>query len=383
MADDVEVNPTASYTVAADDVAGVLHQRVKVGFGEEGAYGDVNPTNALPVAGTVTVANGVSVSAQVSGTVTVNGTVTQANGASVTIQQGASVSAVVSGTVTVNGTVTVANGASVTIQQGASVSVSVVNTIVTVLGTQVVTVVPGLSVSAVVSGTVTVAGTVTVSNGASVSVNVVNTIATILGTQVVTVVPGLSVSAVVSGTVTALGTTVVSGTLSVDNIDQIYTTGLPTQVSTGQIVIPKEVPVPYVQIVVVSTAIAQSAGKYAFTIWTGATGAPAAAGTTSWAVPAGKFLRLNALQAAITSSAVLGGSVQVFVGVGATASMISASIPTQLQVLKLQLFGAATLDRAQLLGHQADIPAGESIAVFIVASTAAILRDLVIAGNLF
>jgi hypothetical protein len=80
---------------------------------------------------------------------------------------------------------------------------------------------------------------------------------------------------------------------------------------------------------------------------------------------------------------VLGGSVQVFVGVGATASMISASIPTQLQVLKLQLFGAATLDRAQLLGHQADIPAGESIAVFIVASTAAILRDLVIAGNLF
>jgi hypothetical protein len=163
----------------------------------------------------------------------------------------------------------------------------------------------------------------------------------------------------------------------------LFTTGLATVASTGQIVIPKDFYRQPVMIVVASTAVAVSANKYIFTIWTGATGAPAAAGTTSWAVPAGRVLRLNNIQIAMTSSAVLGGSIQVFVGVGATASMVSASISTQLQLMKIQVFGAAALVSAAMNQAQADVAAGESIAIFIAASTAAVSRDCVITGFLF
>ena len=131
---------------------------------------------------------GASVVAQVSGTVTIN------NGASVTIQQGASVSAVVSGTVTLGAAVSLSSIVPVT----TAASVSVSGLPVWLNPTQTVVVAPGLSVSAVVSGTVTANGTV---NANIVSVS---TIVTILGTQIVSVVPGLSVSAVVSGTVTAV-----------------------------------------------------------------------------------------------------------------------------------------------------------------------------------
>jgi hypothetical protein len=498
MADNVPVTPTTSYTVAADDIAGVHHQRVKVGFGEDGAYGDVNATNALPVAGSVSVSGTVTalMSTVVSGTVTVNGTVT-ALSPYITTTQAAVTGLVVwlaptqvldvavgASTAVATTTQAAVTGAVVWLAPTQTVIVGNINTIATIvtqLGTQIVSVVPGLSVSAVVSGTVTVINPV------------VSTIVTILGTQVVTVVPGLSVSAVVSGTVTAQnvnvtttqvaatgllvwlaptqtlsvnigastavatttqaavtgavvwlaptqtvtaavsgtvtvangasvttsqiagtgllvwlaptqtvslvstivtilgtqivtvagGTTVVSGTVTAINSGMLFTIGLPTQASTAQIVVEKPAPMNYVQIAVTSTAIGQSAAKYLFTIWTGATGAPAAAGTTSWAVPAGQVVRLRCLQAAVTSSAVLGGSVQVFVGVGATASMVSASIQTQLQVMKLQLYPGASIERGQLQGLQADIPAGESIAVFIVASTAAVLRDLVIGGNIY
>lgn len=421
MADNVPVTPTTSYTVAADDIGGVHHQRVKVGFGPDGSYADVTPSTQLPISGTVQVSGAVAVS----GTVTAGGTVTVATG---TVNLNIDVTTAVPGATGTGAVVWVANSSAqvsgtVTVAGTVTVIAPAVSTIVTILGTQVVSVVPGLSVSAVVSGTVTAGGTVsanllgTTATQAAVSapvvwlaptqtVSLVSTIVTILGTQIVSVVPGLSVSAVVSGTVTvgaanvtvvstivtilgtqivtvAGGTTVVSGTVTAINSGILFTIGQPTQASTAQIVVAKQAPLQHVQIAVTSTAIAQSANKYVFTIWTGLTGAPAAAGTTSWAVPAGQVLRLSVLQAALTSSAVLGGSVQFFVGVGATASMISASIPTQLQLLKLSLFGDAALQRAQLGPVVADVTAGESIAVFIVASTAAVLRDLVIAGNLF
>jgi hypothetical protein len=163
----------------------------------------------------------------------------------------------------------------------------------------------------------------------------------------------------------------------------LYTVGSPAQASTAQIVIQREARVLPIMIIVTATAVAISANKYLYTIWTGATGAPAAVATTSWEVPAGRFLRLNNIQIAMTSSAVLGGSIQVFVGVGATASMISASISTQLQVMKIQVFGQAALISAALMGVSADVAAGESIAVFIAASTAANSRDTIITGQLF
>jgi hypothetical protein len=63
--------------------------------------------------------------------------------------------------------------------------------------------------------------------------------------------------------------------------------------------------------------------------------------------------------------------------------MVSASISTQLQVMKLQLFGATTMQSGFLMGYEADVPAGESIAIMIQASTAAVLNNIVIAGNLY
>lgn len=49
MADNVGYTPGAGATVAADEIAGVLHQRVKIEFGEDGSATDVSPANPLPV----------------------------------------------------------------------------------------------------------------------------------------------------------------------------------------------------------------------------------------------------------------------------------------------------------------------------------------------
>ena len=50
MADNVTLNPgTGGAVVAADDVGGVLFQRVKVTFGSDGAAQDVTSSEPLPV----------------------------------------------------------------------------------------------------------------------------------------------------------------------------------------------------------------------------------------------------------------------------------------------------------------------------------------------
>lgn len=49
MADNVAITPGAGATIAADDIAGVLWQRIKVGWGADGVAGDVTATNPLPV----------------------------------------------------------------------------------------------------------------------------------------------------------------------------------------------------------------------------------------------------------------------------------------------------------------------------------------------
>ena len=49
MADNVAITPGAGATVAADDIGGVLWQRVKVGWGGDGVAGDVSAANPLPV----------------------------------------------------------------------------------------------------------------------------------------------------------------------------------------------------------------------------------------------------------------------------------------------------------------------------------------------
>lgn len=49
MADNVGYTPGTGALVAADDVGGVLYQRIKPAFGEDNAAVDVSATNPLPV----------------------------------------------------------------------------------------------------------------------------------------------------------------------------------------------------------------------------------------------------------------------------------------------------------------------------------------------
>lgn len=49
MADNVGYTPGSGATIAADEIAGVLHQRVKVGIGGDGVATDVSDANPMPV----------------------------------------------------------------------------------------------------------------------------------------------------------------------------------------------------------------------------------------------------------------------------------------------------------------------------------------------
>jgi hypothetical protein len=50
MPDNVGYTPGAGASIAADDIGGVLHQRVKVGIGPDGSATDVSSANPMPVA---------------------------------------------------------------------------------------------------------------------------------------------------------------------------------------------------------------------------------------------------------------------------------------------------------------------------------------------
>lgn len=50
MGDNVPVTPGVGATIAADDVGGVMYQRIKVAFGVDGVATDVSPAAAFPVA---------------------------------------------------------------------------------------------------------------------------------------------------------------------------------------------------------------------------------------------------------------------------------------------------------------------------------------------
>ena len=50
MADNVGYTPGSGATIAADEIAGVLHQRVKVGIGGDGEATDISASNPMPIA---------------------------------------------------------------------------------------------------------------------------------------------------------------------------------------------------------------------------------------------------------------------------------------------------------------------------------------------
>ena len=49
MADNVPITPGSGTQIAADEVAGVYYQRVKVAIGEDGVANDLSSSNPLPV----------------------------------------------------------------------------------------------------------------------------------------------------------------------------------------------------------------------------------------------------------------------------------------------------------------------------------------------
>lgn len=48
MADNVGYTPGTGATVAADEIGGVLHQRIKLGIGDDGVAVDVSESNPMP-----------------------------------------------------------------------------------------------------------------------------------------------------------------------------------------------------------------------------------------------------------------------------------------------------------------------------------------------
>lgn len=60
MPDNVGYTPGTGATVAADDIGGVLYQRVKIGIGDDGTAVDVSAANPLPVTGAVTANTGLA-----------------------------------------------------------------------------------------------------------------------------------------------------------------------------------------------------------------------------------------------------------------------------------------------------------------------------------
>lgn len=49
MADNIGYTPGTGATIAADDIGGVLHQRVKIGIGADGTSTDISTANPMPV----------------------------------------------------------------------------------------------------------------------------------------------------------------------------------------------------------------------------------------------------------------------------------------------------------------------------------------------
>ena len=364
----------------------------------------------------VTVQQGVSVSAQVSGTVSVvaPGSTTGSSGMSgllvwlgasqsllatvvtqlgtqivsvvpglsVTIQQGASVSAVVSGTVTVitPGSTTGSSGMSgLLVWLGANQTLATVGTVATILGTQIVSVVPGLSVTIqqgasvsvlpLYSTTATPAAAATgeivwVANPGAAVATTVLTVQTILGTAVVSVVPGLSVSAVVSGTVS--------------NVGLLFTTGMATVASTGQIVVPKDFARQPV-VVVISSTVVGSSTTMLMTVYTGAT--LVVTGTSAWPVPAGLVFRVMNMNIVAVSSAVLSQANFVVI-VGTAAASVSVVATVGIAAVLPFAIEASTAPFA-LGAYLADVVGATTVGVGIQGGTSCSILGAVISGYLF
>jgi len=375
------------------------------------------------VTGTVAIVPGVSIVAQASGTVSVSGTIPVTG----TINQLNTVVTVLS---TVNVAIVAggAGGGSVTTTQAAQTgqlmwlaptqTLSVVSTIATILGTQIVSVVPGLSVSAVVSGTVTINGgaSVTIQQGASVSAVVSGTVS-LLNIVPVTTAASVSVTGVpvwlnptqqiaVSGLVghsitgsvnivstavvtlatggtlaTLLGTLPVTGTIqNVASISTILGTQIVT-LATGGSVAALDVGRTNVLIILTSTSVGISGTTMPFNLYIGMS-APVA-GTTSYVVPAGKTLRILVMNAVVQNSVTTSPAI-VRINVLASTALPTwtSTVPVMAQVAVQA--ASATVGFSGAAVQVADIPAGATVGLaFTIGTSGASIVAAQAIGYLF
>ena len=340
---DIGVSPSASYTVGADVIGTVGYQRVKVQVGTTGTATDVDVNNPFPV--------------QVSGYTT---------------------SAVVSGAVTV----------------------------ATQLGTQVVSVVPGVSVN--VGGLATAGYTTT---GAAVGTGVVvwlgasQTVHIDFDPYETTAQPAVGASAMIVRQVDFYATTATPAVAAsgqvvwvanpqpgvttaapaanataeiVRQIDFAITTAPPGAGATGQIVYIANATAASVSVSVNATMayktpvviqIAANAAvapntKVAFTISAG--GAPVA-GTTSWAVPAGKTFEIVGGAVYAKTSAVISFAQ---LAISAETATASASVTSTMNIAFVLPYGiTAATAGFSVVGVQQDVAAATSIALLVIGGT--------------
>lgn len=370
MADDVPVTPSASYTVAADVLTGIAYQRVKVQVGADGVVGDVDVTNPFPVLGTVQVSGAVQISGAVSisvmpavsGTVTVGtviGTQVVSVVPGVSVNVGQLANAVV--------TTTASSGQSGQVvwlgQNQATVTITGVS--IGISGPVSISVMPAvsISVSAVLGTVITVLGAVNVSGVVSVSV-----------------LPAvsISVSAVLGTVVTLLGTVLASivQPVIVTFSNQFMATGPQAASSSAMVVVPKD----YTRIpfqIIVSSTIAGASSTFLMTVYTNNTIATTGA---SFMVFASR-MRVLSMNVVAVSSVVQS---MALIGVLYAVAAVSLSVTATVGIGAIIAYLPAATSFNNLQGLALDgAPAATTVGVGLIQGTSHTVQAIVISGFLF
>ena len=299
---------------------------------------------------------------------------------------------IASQTTVVSGLVSV-TGVSLNVVVSGAVSISqiapsmTIGTIVTVLGAVVNTIAAGFSVNALVTGNVGITNVLPVTTQVSVSVSGLPVWmnptqgVTILGTQIV------SQTTVVSGLVSVTGVSlnvVVSGPVSISvmpavSISVSAALGTVITVLGTQIVSVASVQLqPFLMIL--SSTVVGSNTSMLMTIHTGNTFV--ATGTSAYAVPGGKVLRIMQMYVILQSSAVLGNGRLVILLGTATASLSVTSTVGFAAALPYVIPSGVSMVY-QRDGIVADIAAGTSIVPAVIGGTTMSIGGGVISGYLF
>jgi hypothetical protein len=220
MADNVAITPGTGATVGADEIGGILFQRVKVIVGADGTNnGDVSSANPMPVSGTVTVTGSTAVVSMPA----VTGSVTLVGVSAITGSTSVVNTVTVTGSTTVVGTVTVTG---ITTVIGAISAVTAITNPVTITGSTVVLSMPAVTGSVTLVGTSAVTGSVTV-------IGMPTT--TITGSTTVIGMPAITGSVTLVGVSTITGSTTVIGMPAVTgSVTLVGTSNVNTTLKTGR-----------------------------------------------------------------------------------------------------------------------------------------------------